>query len=139
MTEYEIADLAASKIFQIQGQISLLQVQVGTIADGIQQFMTILFGYIAAAYFVGSTLERRQMWIFTGIYVLWQFWVIATIAIKGNVLYLQLDRLTDFQGTITVLGDTVPVLIRGTLIMFLLAALIASLYFMWSIRHPKTQ
>jgi len=139
MTEYEIADLAASKIFQIQGQISLLQVQSSTIADGIQQFMTILFAYIAAAYFVGSTLERRQMWIFTALYALWQFWTIATIAIKGTVLNRQLDRLTDFQGTIIALGDTGPVLIRVTLIMFLLAALIASLYFMWSIRHPKTE
>ena len=47
MTEYEIADLAASKAFELQGGVSLFQTQITMIADGIQQYMSILFGYIA--------------------------------------------------------------------------------------------
>jgi len=53
MTEYEIADLALSKAMQLQGAVSLMQVQMGTMGDGIQLFMSVLFGFLAAAYFIG--------------------------------------------------------------------------------------
>ena len=67
MTEYEIADLAASKAFELQGMLSLLQVQMGTNGDGIQIFMSILFGFPAAAYFIGAGLERRQILVFSAL------------------------------------------------------------------------
>ena len=56
MTEYEIADLAVSKAMQLQGAVSQVQVQMGMIGDGIQLFMAVLFGFLAAAYFIGARL-----------------------------------------------------------------------------------
>ena len=61
MTEYEIADLAASKAFQLQGVVSLFQTAVTMTTDIIQQYMSILFAYIIAAYFIGANLGRRQV------------------------------------------------------------------------------
>jgi hypothetical protein len=71
MTEYEIADLAASSVFELQGQVSLFQTAVSMISDIVQQYMGILFGYIVAAYFIGASLGRRQVWVFTSLYVMW--------------------------------------------------------------------
>ena len=67
MTEYEIADLAAFKAFELQGMLSLLQVQMGTNGDGIQVFISILFGFPAAAYFIGAGLKRRQILVFSAL------------------------------------------------------------------------
>ena len=138
MTEYEIADLAASKVFQLQGLGSMLQVQIGSISDGIQQFMTILFSYMAAAYFVGAKLEKRQVWIFTALYVLWQVWTIAAVVSRGIVLGLIQGRFVEVQGSGTPV-DAVPIVLRTMSTTLLVGALLASLYFMWSVRRPKTE
>jgi hypothetical protein len=143
MTEYEIADLAVSGSFRIQGQVALFQTQVSSVGEGIQQFMTILFSYMAAAYFVGMNLSRKQAWIFTVIYVMWQLWAIVAVISRGFALQQIVEvlrRLLDSQGEISAAASIlaeIPILLRMSSISLLLAALIASLYFMWSIRHPK--
>lgn len=138
MTEYEIADLAASKVFQLQGLGSMLQVQIASIGDGIQQFMSLMFAYIAAAYFVGANLDRRQAWIFTTLYILWQAWTIAATMARGVVMGLIQGRFVELQGSDAAL-EGVPIVLRTTSGALLVAALLASLYFMWTVRHPKTE
>ncbi len=138
MTEYEIADLAASKVFQLQGLASMLQVQIASIGEGIQQFMTILFAYMAAAYFVGAKLDRTQAWIFTTLYILWQAWTIAATMARGVFMALIEARFVELQGSGTAL-ESVPVVLRMSASTLLIAALLASLYFMWTIRHPRIQ
>ena len=61
MTEYEIADLAASKVFELQGGVSLFQTAISMTTDIVLQYMNILFAYIIAAYFIGANLGRRQV------------------------------------------------------------------------------
>jgi hypothetical protein len=73
------------------------------IADGIQQYMSILFGYIVAAYFIGENLGRRQVWIFTTLYVMWQAWLIAAIGGRSYLLQLiakDLQEATDNSGAL---------------------------------------
>jgi hypothetical protein len=139
MTEYEIADLAASKIANLIGLGSMIQVQVASIAEAIQQFMTILFGYLAAAYFVGAKLDRRQAWILTSLYILWQLWTISSLATRGVFLGLVQERFVELLGaTTTVLGQA-PLYLRTGVLFLAVAALLASLYFMWSVRHPQRE
>jgi hypothetical protein len=138
MTEYEIADLAASRAFGIQGQVSLFQAQTAMIADGIQQYMSILFGYIAAAYFIGANLGRSQTWVFTTLYVMWQVWMISAISARLFVLQLIVEDLQEITDISAALADLPSALSLGALSL-LVAALFASLYFMWSVRHPKTE
>ena len=138
MTEYEIADLAASRAFEIQGVWSLLQTQMSMVTDILQQYMSILFGYIVAAYLIGANLSRRQVWIFTTLYIMWQVWMIM-IMIGRSVLTAQFaENLRELVDTTTPLTTTIPVFIV-TSSALLAAALFASLYFMWSIRHPRTE
>ena len=63
MTEYEIADLAISKGAYIQDITANFQSMIDSQGSITQQFMTVLFAYLAAAYFIGATLSKRQVWI----------------------------------------------------------------------------
>jgi len=138
MTEYEIADLAASRAFEIQGGVSLFQTAVTMLTDLIQQYVNILFAYIIAAYFIGANLGRRQLWVLTSLYVLFQTWMIAAIAGRSYFMGLILENLQELQGSSSALV-ALPAVLRVTSIALLVAALFASLYFMWSTRHPKTE
>ena len=58
MTEYELVDLALSTqaLFYQQGQVA--QTHAELLMGGLQNFMTILFGYLFVAYFIGAKLTR---------------------------------------------------------------------------------
>jgi len=139
MTEYEIADLALSKAMQLQGAVSQVQVQQGTIGDGIQLFMAVLFGFLAAAYFIGADLERRQALIFSGLYILWQIWTLAAISARGFLMLELTENVAELRGSSGVLDANLPQFLIVSLMLILPAALYASLYFMWSVRHPRRE
>ena len=139
MTEYEIADLAASKAFELQGALSLFQVQVAAFSDAIQLFMYTLFAFLVAAYFVGAGLNRRQVWIFTGIYTLWQIWTLSIVAGREFLLIKISEDLAKLFDSPPPLLDKLPWVIGTTSLFLLTTTLIASIYFMWSVRHAKTE
>ena len=139
MTEYEIADLAASKAFELQGAVSLFQGQATTVGETIQQFMYALFAFLVAAYFVGAGLNRRQTWVFTGIYTLWQIYTMSVLAARSFFfikLSENLEKLLDPPEPVLV---WLPWVLGSASLLILTIALIASLYFMWSVKHPKTE
>lgn len=142
MTEYEIADLAFSEAMQIQGYWQMFQGIVDSMGDITQQFMTVLFAFIAAAYFVGTDLTKRQAMIFTTLYTLWQLWTIMVHTVRGVGLRETLavvPRETAINETARQIQTVMPQVIGVTSFLLLMAALAASLYFMWDIRHPKTE
>ena len=139
MTEYEIADLALSKAMQLQGAVSQIQVQMGTIGDGIQLFMAVLFGFLAAAYFIGAELERRHALIFSGLYILWQIWTLAAISTRGVMMVSLTANLAELRGSSDELVANWPQFLVVSLMLILPGALCASLYFMWSVRHLKRE
>ena len=142
MTEYEVADLAFSQIMQFQGAGALFQGIVDSSADLVQQFMTVLFAYLAAAHFVGASLNRVHVLIFTSLYVLWQSWTIALHTLRGYSMRVTLEHMREIGGlerSTDRLTEFMPQLIGILAFILLVGALIASLYFMWSIRHPKTE
>ena len=139
MTEYEIADLAASKAFEIQGQVSLFQVQLATIGDAIQQFMYALFAFLVAAYFVGASLNRRQVWVLIGIYTLWQIWTLSIVAGRSYLLNLISEDLAKLLDSPSPLLAKLPWVLSSTSLFLLTIALIASIYFMWSVKHPENE
>jgi hypothetical protein len=99
-------------------------------------FITFTFGFLASAYFVGGKLTRFQALAATGLYVVaagfsavimvgWMQAFFAIMEVKPNAL------------------DTIPIIQRGywvpvTTAMLSMGMLI-SLYFMWGVRHPKTE
>ena len=61
MTEYEIADLAISRGLEIHALTANYQAMIDSRGVLTQQFMTVLFAYLAAAYFIGATLSRKHL------------------------------------------------------------------------------
>ena len=95
MTEYEIADLAFSRQFEIQGLGDSMMSMIGLISDAVTLYMTVLFGYIAAAYFVGRSLSRAQLLVFTTLYVFWQLLTVSTIGFRSVSAGLMAGRMEE--------------------------------------------
>jgi small-conductance mechanosensitive channel len=147
MTEFEEMTIELMQSERIGNVLSLLQGQSELIANDATNFSTILFGYLIAAYFIGAQLTRPQVTILN---VLYLATVISTLAImaadfaglmgywgSANRYMEELERsaVTNDTSIVTVLSGEFFLL--GMVINT--ALVIASLYFMWSIRHPKTE
>jgi hypothetical protein len=140
MTEYEIADLAISKGLEIQELTANYQAMLDSRGTLTQQFMTVLFAYLAAAHFIGATLNRKQAWIFSILYFVWQAWTIILHSVRDLSVRITFDallELADFRTQGSGLPDFMPQVISITQFTLLVAALAASLYFMWDVRHKK--
>jgi len=139
MTEYELADLAFSKAFQIQGLGTIILGVISAIGDAVQQYMTVLFAYMAAAHFIGASLENRQAVIFTILYLLWQFWTLIVLGLRSLGLTTTMANINALEEGAAEIPIVFPQFITASSLMLLLVALFASLYFMWTVRHPKTE
>ena len=142
MTEYEIADLAVSNQAYIQDITANFQSMIDSQGSMTQQFMTVLFAYLAAAYFIGATLSRKQVWIFSILYLAWQVWTIIIHSLRGISVKITLERLrelADLGSAGTAITEIMPQIIQVAHLSLLSAALAASLYFMWDVRRSTTE
>ena len=133
MTEYEIADLALSTQAILWQQLQMAQGMADRISNFVQSFSNLLFGYLIVSYFVGAQLTRVQSAILTALYLFWQ--VRLGVAIYAVVINSK-SVLREIRKNSPDLDLAVPAL---TWLLFLMSLLsLASIYFMWSVRHPKT-
>jgi hypothetical protein len=134
MTEYEIADLAVSTQAIFWEQMQAAGSLIDRINQYIQYFTALLFGYLIAVYFIGAQLTRIQLAILNVLYLLWQARIIVLIRateINGKFILDEMRKVSpDFNLEIPSLLPTFAILAL---------CIIASLYFMWSIRHPKEE
>ena len=138
MTEYEIADLALSTQEVIQQQIGLV-LETGSLAlTSLSVYFTLTFGYLIVAYFIGANLTRVQNAILTLLYlsiVILNRVAFLGIQQAGKVLNAGLMELTPDATQATIFSDSAIVI---STVVFV-ASIAASLYFMWRVRHPKTE
>jgi hypothetical protein len=139
MTEYEAAQLALSESMRIQGLLGIVQTQGELIANDVTQYTSMVFGYLLVAYFIGANLTRVQVSILTLFYVVSIFLNLfnstgnglVAISLNANLLALLPEgTIASPSATVEYLAITVAV---GSGVVF------TSLYFMWSVRHPKTE
>jgi hypothetical protein len=138
MTEYEIADLAISNAALIQTQGSMIQVNGSLIIDNLTLFYSLVFGYLLAAYIIGQKLTKIQTVILTVLYLVAVSYnrVSAWFIFKGFIS--SWDRMDEMIGTSLPRGMAT----RESLYLvtiFIVVSVLASLYFMWSVRNPKTE
>ena len=134
MTEYEIADLAVSTHANFLQQLELAQGLGERGFDLVQQFGNLLFGYLIVFYFIGAELTRVQSVILTALYLFWQVRLAALLygmSINWDILRADMSKISPDINLAT------PSLFWVYTMLFCLT--IASLYFMWSIRHPKPE
>jgi hypothetical protein len=134
MTEYEVADLALStqSIFWQQFQVG--QGHMERIFDFFQQFGTVLFGYLIVSYFIGAQLTRVQAAILTTLYL---FWLFRLVTVFNFIWIAAQNTLGEMRKISPDYSPAVPS-VWGVYAL-LLCLVLGSLYFMWSVRHPKTE
>ena len=103
-------------------------------------YFTLVSAYLVVAFLVGAKLSRVQNLLVTGLYFVWTVGIIQSqysasiqmIGITDQHLSSSSSFLSADVGTQTQAG------VYSFLVVQLLG-LFASLYFMWSVRHPKTE
>jgi len=125
MTEYELLDLMGSTI--------------DSMGDCFTIYLSIVSGFLVVAYFIGNKLTAVQAVIVVVLFIFsagLQVWGIHEYQIAVQELLTrkaELSPLTNYQDT--VLNNN-----GGTIFAILMACgIVASLYFMWSIRHPREE
>ena len=127
MTEYEMAEL--------------LHNNYGTLWETSQMYFTLVSAYLVVAYLVGSRLSRGQYVIINFLYLFWVAGVIQTQFFTG-IGTLRIARiLASGEGVVIGQFGTGAAMKFGiySFTIVMVCGVFASLYFMWNVRHPKTE
>ena len=126
------------ELFIQKNQLSQLLASLSdALGTHISIYLTIVTGYIIVAYLVGTKLTRLQVAIATGIYFV--------AYIFESLILTTIIRTIGKQSSQLLLLD--PAVAIGMMaqarapyigLVILIAGLIAPLWFMWSVRHPKS-
>ena len=120
MTEYEILDVIVSRFSSMTEQASL--------------YFALVSGYLITAYLVGAKLTRLQVSVVNGLYVVWVLGIIGGYTTTvGAVLDLE-TALVALAKTSSKVSNT---LYAYSFAVVQVVGLLASILFMWSVRHPK--
>jgi small-conductance mechanosensitive channel len=107
--------------------------------DSTALFLSIVSGFLLVAYLAGAKLTQAQAVIISTLFVVGaglQCWALVShelaieeyLAAKAEISPLTAHQLSIAQGN------------AGTIIAIaVVAGIVAALYFMWSVRHPKTE
>ena len=108
-------------------------------ANGIESFslyLSFTAAYLVTAYIVGSNLSRFQALAVSGLYCIAA--ASAALSLLGGIQ----AWIAIMESTPTVLDDVPlynPTLWLTMMPFILIPGIVVSLYFMWSVRHPKTE
>jgi hypothetical protein len=127
MTEYEMGEL--------------LNNSFDTLWETSQMYFTLVSAYLVVAYLVGEKLTRTQCRIITVLYLFWVAGVIQTQLFSG-IGALRLAGIIAETGTVLIgrYGDGLAMKIGiYSFSIVMICGVLASLYFMWTVRHSKTE
>ena len=122
MAEYELMDL-------IQGVYDKM-------GEDATMYFTLVSAFLAVAFLVGEKLTRKQLCIVSTLYVLWAAGSMNSMY-TGMLLAEKLENSLIEMGS-TYYGDSSTAFWVLSFMAVQAAGIFASLYFMWSVRHPKT-
>ena len=138
MTEFESAQLVYMQAERAGNLMSLIQTQGELIQNDATQFTTLIFGYLLVAYFIGSHLTKVQVVILNTLYIASIGSTVFQMVTGGLTAMGFLERFYEVSENTRELSAMNPdYLFFGVALN--IALIIASLYFMWSVRHPKTE
>jgi len=123
MTEFELAELLLHRM--------------DIMSEFAGMYFTLVSAYLVVGYLVGEKLSTPQLVIISALYLFWATCLIIAAYnnyLDGSALIYELGRLKSLAFNRPV--GSVAALSIGFLIVQI-AALLASLYFMWSVGHNK--
>ncbi|MGD2008158.1 MAG: hypothetical protein PVJ95_07790 [Cellvibrionales bacterium] len=104
-------------------------------ATYIAMLLTLISGYLIIAYLVGAKLPGHQILLVNGLFLLASFWIAfpAFAAYERAAFLLSLTSET-FRSPRSAGMYIAP----GASVVVFSGAILASLKFMWDVRHPKS-
>lgn len=125
MTEYEMGEL--------------LYNTYDTLWETSQMYFTLVSAYLVVAWLVGTKLTRGQYVIVTALYLFWVAGIIQTQVFTGmSTVNLASSIASQNSVLLREYGSGAAMFIGiYSFTVVMVGGVLASLYFMWSIRHPK--
>jgi len=124
MTEYELVDALNGNMSAMMSSQAL--------------FLSVLFAYLLAAYTVGSKLTQFQAVFISLVFLIFTLAGSSALAAMSNEISYYRLAIADIRGSDV--GGGIPANLVGP--MFVLVRILVAtgaLYFMWQVRHPKTE
>jgi hypothetical protein len=121
--------------------LELAEMAGATSITSFGYYLSIIFAYLAAAYFVGDKLSKSQVIVASGLFVFAGFCAIAAVTIfLGRVtVYLRLAKKTeDINGAPFYVFES-SYFWSSYLGILCALGLVMALKFMWDVRHPKAE
>ena len=124
MTEYEMMDVIVNRF--------------ATMTDQAALYFALVSGYLIAAFFVGARLTRLQVFVVNSLFIMWTVGLLIGWSTSLEAT-LDLDAAIRQLESPTV-GSTMNGAAASAYLFSIVQTIgiIASLIFMWSVRHPKT-
>jgi hypothetical protein len=126
MSEYELGEI--------------LYNSYGSLWEGSQMYFTLVSAYLVVSYLVGHQLTRVQNIIITSLYLVW---IIGIVDAQRTESIINLGLINELQhrDSIVMPAQIATAADFGlySFIAVQIAGVLASLYFMWTVRHPKTK
>ncbi len=97
-------------------------------------YITFTFGYLAAAFFVGKELTRSQVVIVSALYT---FAALSAFLNFLSDIEFYAEALSYLPNAVSQSGLNSPFFWQIYMSILLSAGILASLYFMWSIRNSR--
>ena len=123
MTEYEMTDIIMSRFGHMTEQASL--------------YFALVSGYLITAYLVGARLTRLQVTVVNTLYCLWTVGILwGYVNTVSDTIILE-EAIRDVGATPTAgkISDSTFAAYSFSIVQAI--GILASLVFMWSIRHPR--
>ena len=126
MTEFELGEMLHNQ-FTVMWQAA-------------QMYFTLVSAYLIASYMVGTKLTRQQNAVITSLYVVWVTSVIIGQITSVSAVLRLVNALLAIDSVALGSGTSLETESAVYAFMFVqIAGVLASLWFMWSMRHPKTE
>jgi hypothetical protein len=99
-------------------------------------YISFTFGFLATAFFVGNKLTRFQVLAATGMYLIAAGATALAMLIWLKALFLVLNDQNTVLNSLPFLNENAWI---GSMSIISIGGILVSSYFMWGVRHPKTE
>jgi hypothetical protein len=121
--------------------LELAEMAGATTITSFGYYVSIIFAYLAAAYFVGEKLSKSQVIMASCLFVFASFSTVAAVAtFLGRVtVYLRLAKKTEDINDAPFYIFESSYFWSAYLLILCVLGIVVALKFMWDVRHPKTE
>ena len=118
----------------------MVQAQVGINHSHLNTYFSLLFGFLVVVYYAGKEMTRAQVGIFTFFYLAAMSGEILGFFAAASGVVIASENLREMGPNWDTSGGGLDLVLTYRAVSFFqLAGVIASLYFLRSVRQPKTE